>query len=85
MVNVDFEAIAGVAFEDLLLLRESAGQRRGQCQQEARHALDRYERDSDTLPALQDTLVRLDLLSRAETMARTQDLGCHLLHALESP
>lgn len=81
---LDFEAIAGTAFDDLLLLREAAGQRRGHCQKDAKRALERYERDSDTLPDLQDTLVRLDLLTRAEAMARTQDLGCHLLHALES-
>lgn len=77
---MDFGAIADTAFDDLLLLREEAWRRRAALGKDAQGAIARYHQNADTLPDCQDTLVRLDLMVRAEAMARTQDLGGHLLH-----
>jgi hypothetical protein len=79
---MDFRTIADTAFDDLLILRDATTARRQSCEKEIQQARQRLEYNSDTLPELQDLLVRNDALTRAEATARTQDLGCHLLHVL---
>lgn len=81
---MDFRAIADTAFDDLLLLRKEAWRRRGALGKDAMGAVERARQNPDNLPDCQDTLVRLDLMTRAEAMARTQDLGCHLLAVLDT-
>lgn len=79
---MDFGAIANTSFDDLLLLREEAGQRREALGKEAQAAIARCEHNPDLASDCQDILIRLDLMVRAEALARTQDLGCHVLTVL---
>lgn len=81
---MDFRAIANTAFDDLLLLRKEAWRRRGDLGKDVERAVELARQNPDTLPDCQDTLVRLDLMTRAEAMARTQDLGCHVLAAIDT-
>lgn len=83
-MSMDFRAIADIAFDDLLLLRKEVWRRRGALGKGALGAVERSRQNPDALPDCQDTLVRLDLMMRGEAMARTQDLGCHLLAVLDA-
>jgi hypothetical protein len=76
---MDFRTIANLAFDDLLLLREAVVLRRGALAKDCHRAVEHVAIAPDTLPACQDTLVRLEVMTRAEAIARTQDLDCHLL------
>lgn len=65
-----------------MVMRDAIAAKKRHIARDVDLAVNRYEVDATTLPELQDALVRLDVANRAEAIARTQDVKCHLLEEL---
>jgi hypothetical protein len=77
---VDFSQVAAAAFSDMLILRDRVLHERETFRNESANWQELTKLDE---PALQDRLMRCEILNRTEALIRTTDLRCHPLEVLK--